>query len=200
MRTSNNLPADEEALLRYWHRKGQSDHRIAEKMGDGWNHDRVRYYRLRLGLKQNGYQDLECGTLAETRDFARRAFAAKHGWGHLLPSVDEDTGEAIHGHELTRAQTQILTILADNGQMTIHACIVAMKRRSALLEGRSIFAALARAGLIVQDGQQGNRPLFRLADGIKRHERSIRPDGIDLRIAGFTYKGKSALTESETEE
>lgn len=202
MRVHVPLPPAVEERLRYWHRLGRSDKAVAAKLaaefpGTAWSRRRVQYWRERLNLDGNSRVALESRTLAAQADVQRRAYAAKKGWGHLLPYEDEDTGEMVKGCELKPKEVDLLTALADHGaQTTPQLCLRVglVYKKGCLRSGGDIYLRrLIDAGLVVRGPHRAGKPVYELAPGVSRHARSMNPTSIEqaLRKAGLSLDARS---------
>lgn len=198
MRIAKPLPSEIEEAIRYWHRLSRSDQAIADVLteltGCEWNRWKVQYYRGRLGLPNNGYHDHGYGPgtdMLSTRAYIRRAFAARHGWGHLLPYQDKETGEHVPGHELSKTEVRVLNALSEHGPQTAGQLARRLGRaRRVTTHGVSVFTRMRLVGLIQFAAAQGRVAVYQLGPGIGKHTRLRRPDGTDLRVRGATYRDR----------
>lgn len=167
---------------------------LTELTGREWTRRKVEYHRKRLGLPSNGYHDHGYGPgtdMLSTRAYIRRAFAAKHGWGHLLPYHDKDLDVFIEGHELSVTEVRVLDALSEHGPQTAGQLAERLGRaRRVTIHGVSVLTRMRLAGLIQFAAAQGRVAVYQLGPGIGKHTRLRRPDGTDLRVRGATYRDR----------
>ncbi len=173
--------------------------------------DMVFYWRKKLGMPARPGIRGFATPLADRQKLAWRTYAAIHGWGHLLPGFcdgfmgrgpfeadSEHAGGFEQEVELSPHDIDILCLVDDAGRCTARD----MKRHGChLLEGcgRARIADLIHRGLLRKVGTRGRghsfQVIYSLAIGLFRHERSLRPDAIEL-----LYNARQAQAEAESED
>lgn len=166
--------------LAAWHRRGLTDLEIADRMGDDWTRERVRYHRRRLRLPSNGYNRRD-------RVRERAAYATARGWLHLLPGVEYVQLEGrvkryrldLAGFDLTHRQVDALCLLRDRGPLTRDELGVPRHYRQWDNLGRLIALGLVERRLV----RRGSRLvcLYGLTPAAGVPEHHARPNGADLR-------------------
>lgn len=181
--------AERDALKRQ-HRRGLCDRDIAAELHRPWRQwteRKVRYWRDRLNLPHNGYNRRR---RAQDRD----QYAARHGWGHLLPSFKEIQLDfesvglkrrkrvklEIEGVHLTHRQVDILCALRNRGPQTRDELNLPRCYGPWDNLGRLIGMGLVERRLI----KKGIRRvcLYGLTSAAGEHQRSTKEDGLDRRL------------------
>lgn len=147
-----------------------------------WTTKQVWYHRTHtLGIPRNRCPRVEYTRFWEASPIAARIYAARFGWGHLLPYFDEETRKYVPGIDLKRRETDILTVLTEHGPLTrLQLCRLLHLRygNTALYSrGRSYLHNLLDHGLI---NASGCPKVYTVVCTVRR--RTKRPDGIAMML------------------
>lgn len=150
--------------------------------GKPWTAAAVRAHRRQLGLPGNPTR-FECGSLLEVRRCRQREYQRAHGWGHLLPTYDDITGQWNLGYELRRRETDILNLLADRGPQTRPELLLALHVRNLHSHGRSCLVRLQLAGLVRYDHRPRHLGVYRLTERARPQTDPQRMTGLETLLA-----------------
>lgn len=203
------------------HQAGWSAQQIADHLNDWqkqppwWTARKVYYHRnvLRdlgeLPPARTTHRHPEYATVHDARAQTWRTYAAAHGWAHLLPATDEDTGAAIPGIELRPRDVDVLDALLQHGPLTrveiADVLGIQTGTRSLgihVIDGRVIdrIGNLVKVGLVrVTDRKLTNRGwrcVYALADGILPRSPHVRETSVE-RLARLLATGSVPVIESE---